>query len=119
MLDLLIKNGMIVDGSGKEAFPADVAVQDGKIVAVRPGIEEPAGKIIDAKGHYVTPGFIDMHRHGDAAVFREGFGEIEVRQGITSIVNGQCGLSIAPCPPEHREEMFAFLNTIAGSVNPN
>lgn len=119
MLDLLIKNGMIVDGSGKEAFPADVAVQDGKIVAVRPGIEEPAGKIIDAKGHYVTPGFIDMHRHGDAAVFREGFGEIEVRQGITSIVNGQCGLSIAPCPPEHREEMFAFLNTIVGSVNPD
>ena len=63
MLDLLIKNGMIVDGSGKEAFPADVAVQDGKIVAVRPGIEEPAGKIIDAKGHYVTPGFIDAHSH--------------------------------------------------------
>lgn len=82
MLDLLIKNGMIVDGSGKEAFPADIAVQDGKIVAVRPGIEEPAGKVIDAKGHYVTPGFIDMHRHGDAAVFREGFGEIEVRQGL-------------------------------------
>ncbi|WP_308588639.1 amidohydrolase family protein [uncultured Oscillibacter sp.] len=118
MLDLIIKNGMIVDGSGAKAFPGEVAVKDGKIVAVKDRIDEPAGEVIDAKGHYVTPGFIDMHRHGDAAVFRPNFGEVEVRQGITSIVNGQCGLSIAPCPEEHRAEIFSFLNTIVGSIDP-
>lgn len=119
MLDLIIKNGMIVDGSGAKAYPGEIAIKDGKIVAVKDHIDEPAGKVIDAKGHYVTPGFIDMHRHGDAAVFRENFGEIEVRQGITSIVNGQCGLSIAPSPPERQEEMFNFLKTIVGSINPD
>ena len=79
MLDLIIKNGMIVDGSGAKAFPGEVAVKDGKIVAVKDHIDEPAGEIIDAKGHYVTPGFVDMHRHADAAVFRDNFGEMEVR----------------------------------------
>ncbi|WP_300026412.1 amidohydrolase family protein [Oscillibacter sp.] len=109
---------MIVDGNGAKAFPGEIAVKDGKIVQVKDHIDEPAGKIIDAQGHYVSPGFIDMHRHGDAAVFRDGYGEVEVRQGITSVVNGQCGLSIVPCPDAHRAEMFSFLNTIVGSIDP-
>ena len=119
MYDLIIKNGMIVDGSGSKAFPGEVAVKDGKIAAVKNHIDEPSVKAIDAKGHYVAPGFIDMHRHADAAVFRDNFGELEVRQGITSIINGQCGLSIVPCPSERRSEMFNFLNTIVGSVRPD
>lgn len=118
MYDLIIKNGMIVDGSGAKAFPGEVAVKDGKIAAVKDRIDEPAVKTIDAKGHYVTPGFIDIHRHADAAVFRKGFGELEVRQGITSIVNGQCGLTVAPSPPEHQAEMFNFLSTLVGSIPP-
>ena len=118
MYDLIIKNGLIVDGSGAKAFPGEVAVKDGKIVAVKDHIDEPTVKTIDAKGHYVTPGFIDIHRHADAAVFRPGFGELEVRQGITSIVNGQCGLTVVPCPPEHRDEMFNFLSTLVGSIPP-
>ncbi|MDD3231121.1 MAG: D-aminoacylase [Oscillospiraceae bacterium] len=117
MLDFVIKNGIIVDGSGSKAFPGEVAVKDGKIVAVQDRIDEPAAQTIDAKGHYVTPGFIDMHRHGDVAMFRENFGELEVRQGITSIVNGQCGLSVVPCPEEHREEILNFLNTIVGGID--
>lgn len=119
MLDLIIKNGMIVDGSGGPVFPGEIAVKNGRIVAVRSCIDEPAVRVIDARGHYVSPGFVDIHRHGDAAVFREGFGETEVRQGITSIVNGQCGLSLAPCPEVYREQILQFLQPITGSVDPD
>ena len=68
MYDLLIKNGAIIDGTGKEAFVADIAIKDGKIVRIETDIEESAEKIIDAKNLTVTPGFIDSHSHSDNAI---------------------------------------------------
>jgi N-acyl-D-aspartate/D-glutamate deacylase len=112
MLDVLIRNGWVVDGSGSAGFTGDVAVKGGKITAVVPN----ATRIIDATGLVVAPGFIDAHRHADAAVFRPGFGEIELRQGITTIINGNCGLSIAPCPSVYRKDILAYLQPVTGTL---
>ena len=82
MLDLLIRGGTVIDGTGAPGFSADVAVEGGVIAAVEPlPPDTPARRVMDAAGKLVTPGFIDIHRHADAAAFRPGFGELELRQG--------------------------------------
>ncbi|MDR2870305.1 MAG: amidohydrolase family protein [Deferribacteraceae bacterium] len=116
MYDILIKNAMIVDGSGAAPFAGDVAIQDGLIKAVAQGIKDEAKTVYDAAGAYLTPGFIDIHRHSDAFVFREGFGEIQLRQGITTTINGNCGLSIVPCPANQREDILRYLKPIMGRL---
>lgn len=119
MINLLIKNAVIVDGSGAEPYPAEIAVIDGKVARIAPKITADAEQVIDARKQYVTPGFIDMHRHSDAAVFKDGFGEIELRQGVTTTINGNCGLSIAPCPEKWKTDIFSYLKPIIGSVPKN
>ena len=118
MFDLLLKNGLVVDGSGSPAVKADIGINGGKITAVSPSLAGEAAKTIDLAGRIATPGFIDIHRHADAALFRPGFGEAELRQGITTIVNGNCGMSIAPLPlaSERREEMLRFLAPVTGEL---
>ena len=103
MLDWVIRGGTVIDGSGGAPFRADIGIRGGKIAAV--GSCGEAAQTLDAAGRYVTPGFLDIHRHGDAAVFRPGFGRAELRQGLTSIVNGNCGLSLAPFGAAHRAEL--------------
>ena len=117
MFDYLISGGQIIDGSGKDAYIADIALKDGKIVAIGHNLGQ-AETTVDAKGFSVTPGFIDIHRHGDAEVFREGFGELELSQGLTSIVNGACGLSLAPFGQAHREELLRYLRPVTGILDP-
>ena len=73
---------------------------------------------IPAHGYVVTPGFIDIHRHGDAEVFRPGFGELELAQGLTSIVNGVCGLSLAPFGDTHRDALLKYLQPVTGELDP-
>jgi len=114
MLDLVIKNGVIVDGTGKNRFFGEVGVKDGKIVKVAQTIDEPAENTIDAAYHVVAPGFIDMHRHSDLVVFREEFGELELRQGLTTVIGGMCGLSAIPCPPEKRD---LILNRLTSTIS--
>ena len=75
MFDLIIQNGQILDGSGGEAFSADIAVENGKIAAVGKNLGG-AKRTIDAAGKTVTPGFIDIHRHSDGAAFRPGYGKL-------------------------------------------
>ncbi len=116
MMDLLLKNGTVVDGSGGRPFSADVAVKGGKIVQIAANIQDDALRTIDLQGAYLTPGFIDIHRHSDAFVFRPGFGEVQLRQGITSTINGNCGLSIAPCPAARRAGILRYLKPITGSL---
>ena len=96
MLDTLIRGAKIVDGTGKAAFTADVGILDGMIEAVGNLSGAQVFETIEAAGRVLTPGFIDMHRHADAALFREGFGEAELCQGLTTLVNGNCGMSLAP-----------------------
>ena len=99
--DLLIKNGTVVDGSGLPRFQADVAIAEGKIVAIGK-IREGAREIIDAEGHVVSPGFVDGHTHMDAQVFWDPLGTCSCWHGITSVVMGNCGFSLAPCSEEDK-----------------
>ncbi|MCJ7688027.1 MAG: amidohydrolase family protein [Clostridiaceae bacterium] len=117
MYDILLKNGIIVDGTGSAPFVSDIAVTDGKIVKISANIRGDAKEIIDICNQYVTPGFIDIHRHSDASILRENFGEIELRQGITTTLNGNCGLSIVPCPDNRKDMIFKYLKPIIGTVN--
>ena len=116
MFDYLIKNGQVIDGTGSPAYRADVGIANGRIAAIGDLKTVPAGTVIDAEGKYVTPGFIDIHRHADAAVFRPGFGELELKQGLTTIVNGNCGLSVTPCRGEYQKEIQAYLTPITGAL---
>jgi len=108
--DYIIKNGNIIDGSGTPAFKGDVGIKDGKIAAVGSLEEAYAATVIDAEGKWVTPGFIDIHRHGDMAAFRDDFGELELKQGITTMLNGNCGMSAAPI----NEKNAAYMEPVIG-----
>ncbi|MBQ7492457.1 MAG: amidohydrolase family protein [Clostridia bacterium] len=96
MVDILIKRGQIVDGSGAPAFFADIAVKDGKIVQIKPDIAASAKKTIDASGLQVAPGFLDSHSHSDASVFTGSDSYNYLEQGVTTQIAGQCGSSPAP-----------------------
>lgn len=97
MYDLLIKNGTVVDGTGAPRFQADVAVKDGKIARIAPGIAEEAETVIDARGLVVAPGFIDTHTHSDGTVFSpETTGYNHLEDGATTELAGQCGSMAAP-----------------------
>ena len=115
MFDLLIKGGTLIDGIGSDGVVGDIAIQNGKIAAMG-RINAEAVRVISANGMVVTPGFIDIHRHADAAVFRQGFGELELRQGLTTIVNGNCGLSLAPFGSAHKAEILSYLKPITGAA---
>lgn len=117
MFDTLIRGGTIVDGTGKPGYRADIAVKHGKIAKISEKITDSASQIIDADGKFVTPGFLDIHRHADVNLFLPTFGEAELRQGLTTIVNGNCGLSVVPCPKKYREDIYRFLQPVIGEVN--
>ena len=116
MMDYVIRNAMVVDGSGKKPFRADVAVQNRKIAAVGNLAEVTARQEIDAKGRFLTPGFLDVHRHGEAAAFRPGYGKAELCQGLTSVINGNCGLSMAPVQGPYRQEILDYLAPVVGDM---
>jgi N-acyl-D-aspartate/D-glutamate deacylase len=117
--DIVIKNGRIIDGSGAPAFNADLGIRDGKIAAYGNLTGAEAEKETDAAGYTVTPGFIDIHRHADAEAYRAGYGDLELAQGLTSIVNGNCGLSVAPMSETSAEEIKAYLRPITGEIGDN
>lgn len=119
MAELVIKNGIIVDGTGSAPYHADILVRGGKIAGISEDFGSVSCETVDAAGRYVTPGFIDIHRHADAAVFGDDFGKIELSQGITTIVNGQCGLSLTPAAGEHKKEIFRFLEPVIGELREN
>jgi N-acyl-D-amino-acid deacylase len=113
---LLIQNGVVLDGTLAPRRRCDVGLRGDTIARVAPHISGEAARVIDAAGKFVTPGFIDIHRHADGAVFRPGFGELELRQGLTTIVNGNCGLSAAPLVRARRAEIYRYLQPITGAL---
>ena len=115
LFDTLITGGTLVDGTGRPAFRGDLAVQDGRIAALGNLTGAHAARMIDARGCFVTPGFLDIHRHADAALFRPGFGELELRQGLTTIVNGNCGMAPFPSDGENAAAIAAYLGPVTGS----
>jgi N-acyl-D-aspartate/D-glutamate deacylase len=116
MFDLLLKDGLLVDGSGSAAVRGDLSISGGRIAAIAPWLEGDALRTIALDGRVVAPGFVDIHRHADAAIFRPGFGAGELRQGITTIVNGNCGMSLAHCTEKQRRDFLAYLAPVTGSL---
>jgi N-acyl-D-amino-acid deacylase len=110
-LDLLIRNGTVVDGSGGPRYRADVGVQDGRIVEIG-RIRAAAERSIDADGLIVAPGFIDGHTHMDAQVAWDSLGSCSCWHGVTSVVMGNCGFALAPCKPEDRKWFARCLTAV-------
>jgi N-acyl-D-amino-acid deacylase len=102
-LDLLIKNGLVIDGTGAPARRADVGISNGKISSVQENMQDQASRVIDADGLAVAPGFIDPHTHYDAQICWDGALTPSSWHGVTSVVMGNCGVGIAPCRPQTRE----------------
>src|SRR4030088_2585649 len=94
--DLVVKNGMIVDGTGLPRYRGDIGVKNGKIAEIG-RVASAAKETLDAEGHVVTPGFVDGHTHMDAQIFWDPIGTSSCYQGVTSVVMGNCGFTLAPC----------------------
>lgn len=141
----VIKNGLIVDGTGAAPYPGDILLMDGRIVdIIKTGnktgnnngsstgssagdnicsntggydilVDAGEAQVTDAAGRLVTPGFIDIHRHLDYAVIKEGFGEVELAQGIATAVSGSCGLTPFPLRRESGEQLANLLSPCLGA----
>jgi N-acyl-D-amino-acid deacylase len=109
MDDLLIRGGLVLDGSGAPGRAADVAVREGRIVAVEPDLSGPAHRVIDARGLAVAPGFIDIHCHSDFSLPVNPRAESAIRQGVTTQVVGNCGFSVAPVLPGRARQLADYL----------
>ncbi len=99
MYDLVIKNGLVADGTRAEPRRADVCVSGGRIAAVVPEYSGEARETIDAAGKVVSPGFIDIHSHSDACPLVDYEPDSKLAQGVTSEITGNCGISIVPSTP--------------------
>lgn len=115
MYDIIIRNGKIVDGTNREPYIADIAIQGDEIVKVG-HIDEEANRVIDATGKTVTPGFIDIHCHSDAIVFHESKNPLRLRQGYTTEVIGNCGISAAPVNPQNLDLLRKYCNPFFSNV---
>ena len=109
--DVLIRNGRIVDGSGMPSFNGDVAVKDGKIVELGK-LSGAAGQTIDVEGRAISPGFIDNHCHYDAQVTWDPLCSFSCDHGATSVVIGNCSLSLAPVRKGKEKRMAEFLSYV-------
>jgi N-acyl-D-aspartate/D-glutamate deacylase len=109
--DLVIRGGVVVDGTGAERFEADVGVSEGRIAAIGRnlggGVEE-----IDARGKLVTPGFVDIHTHYDGQAVWSDRLSPSSSHGVTTAVGGNCGVGFAPCRPEHRELLVSVMEGV-------
>ena len=119
MIDLLIKNGTVIDGSGDKAFISDIAVKKGLIVKIEPSLEIECDKVFDASGKVVCPGFIDIHSHTDATIMINTKAESKIRQGITTEIVGNCGMSAAPLTTEFMSDIKDHLTINSDYGNPN
>ena len=113
MTSFVIQNALIVDGTGKPGFLGSVAVEDDQIVEVG-SITSPGDVIIDAEGLVLAPGIIDSHTHFDAQITWDPMVSPSISHGVTTVLIGNCGFTIAPCKPEHRDVTMRNLVRVEG-----
>jgi len=113
MFDLVIRNGTVIDGTGNPGRIADVALRDGRILTVGE-VTEQCENEIDATGLVVAPGFVDVHTHFDAQVFWDTTLSPSPLHGVTTVISGNCGFTIAPLEPEHGDYMMQMLARVEG-----
>jgi N-acyl-D-aspartate/D-glutamate deacylase len=112
MYDLLIRRGTIVDGTGEPARTGDVAVKDGKVVAVGPDLAGEAAEVIDADGLLVTPGFVDIHTHYDGQATWDEVLDPSAGHGVTTVVMGNCGVGFAPVHPGQEDWLIQLMEGV-------
>jgi N-acyl-D-amino-acid deacylase len=108
-MNLLVRNGTVVDGTGAAPYPADVRVQGGRISEVGPDLRPDGEREVDATGAYVTPGFIDIHTHFDPSSFWDPYCDPMPQHGVTSVLFGNCSLSLAPVRADRRGELTSLF----------
>jgi N-acyl-D-aspartate/D-glutamate deacylase len=113
MLDVVVRGGEVVDGTGAPRVRADVAIRDGHVVAVGK-VDEPSRRVIDADGRIVAPGFIDVHTHYDAQVCWDPYLTPSIFHGVTTVIGGNCGFTIAPLEPDAAEYLMRLLARVEG-----
>jgi len=111
--DLVIRGGKVIDGTGMPAFSADVAVRDGRIAKIG-RVEEPATRILDVDGALVTPGFIDVHTHYDVQLDWDPLATPACWHGVTTVLTGNCGFTLAPARPEDVPWLGSMLSRVEG-----
>lgn len=116
MIDLKIANGVIVDGTGKDSFKGDIGIDDGKILTIGNLENIDARDVINAEGLCVCPGFIDVHSHSDLRLFSNNLFEEKIQQGITTVLIGNCGLSVVPQTERYKEELERYLVPLLGNA---
>ncbi|MCA6318100.1 amidohydrolase family protein [Phenylobacterium sp.] len=112
MFDLVIRNARVVDGTGAPGFIGEVAVKDGRIAAVGPRVDGPARAELDARGKVAAPGFIDPHTHFDVQLLWDGAARPCLEHGVTSIIPGNCSLSMAPLRAGDRKAVIGMFQQI-------
>src|SRR5438105_4062385 len=111
--DLLLKNGTIVDGVQTPAYRGDIGIRDGRIVDMGK-LDGSATQSIDIDGLVAAPGVVDVHTHYDAMVCWDGLLESSSEHGTTTVVQGNCGIGIAPCRPDDHDLTIQELVTLEG-----
>ena len=110
--DIVIRDGLVVDGTGSRAYRGDVAIGGDRIVAIEPSISERGEREIDAGGAIVTPGFVDIHTHLDAQLAWDPLATSSCWHGVTSVVLGNCGVTFAPCRPDDRARLAEMMESV-------